>query len=106
MPGRGNDPYKMILNGAWVGVPAFLLVMSAAPLGIPALFLTGNFQIGFGAALFGHRTLSATMNRAPANQAGLALGTWGAVQTTAAGVALTLSGIIRDVVNAALGASD
>jgi len=104
--GRGGDPYRMILNGAWVGVPAFLLVMSAAPLGTPALFLAGNFLIGFGAALFGHGTLTATMNRAPANQAGLALGAWGAVQATAAGVALVLSGIIRDVVNAALGASD
>ncbi len=104
--GRGGDPYKMILNGAWVGVPAFLMVMSAAPLGIPALFLAGNFLIGFGAALFGHGTLTATMNRAPADQAGLALGAWGAVQATAAGIALALSGLIRDLVNSALGASD
>ena len=104
--GNGGDPYRMVLNGALVGLPAFALVLLAAPLNIPALFLLGNFMIGFGAALFGHGTLTATMNRAPTNQAGLALGSWGAVQATAAGVAIAISGIIRDVVNAAVQGSD
>ena len=104
--GRGGDPYRMVLNGAMVGLPAFAFVMLAAPMNLPALFLLGNFMIGFGAALFGHGTLTATMNRAPANQAGLALGSWGAVQATAAGVAIAASGIIRDVVNAAVQSSD
>lgn len=98
--GRGGDPYKMVVSGAIVGLPAFALVMLAEPWNTPALFLLGNFLIGLGAALFGHGTLTATMNRAPQNQAGLALGAWGAVQATAAGVAMALSGIIRDVVNA------
>lgn len=100
--GRGGDPYRMILNGVFIGIPAFLLVIAASPSALPALFLTGNFLIGFGAALFGHGTLTATMNLAPAHQAGLALGAWGAVQATAAGVAMAASGIIRDVVNALL----
>jgi BCD family chlorophyll transporter-like MFS transporter len=73
--------------------------MISAPLGVPAFFLVGNFMIGFGAALFGHGTLTATMSRAPKDQAGLALGAWGAVQATAAGVAMALSGTIRDLVN-------
>ena len=64
------------------------------------LFLAGNFLIGFGGALFGHGTLTATMNQAPREQVGLALGAWGAVQATAAGVGMALSGTIRDVVNA------
>lgn len=102
--GRGEDPYKMVLYGALVGLPAFALVMSAAPLNTPMLFLVGNFMIGFGAALFGHGTLTATMMRAPAHQAGLALGAWGAVQATAAGIAIASSGIIRDVVNYVLSA--
>ena len=38
------------------------------------------------------------MNFAPQNQAGLALGAWGAVQASAAGVAIALGGVIRDVV--------
>ncbi|MFK7861320.1 MAG: PucC family protein [Granulosicoccus sp.] len=100
--GKGGDPYRMVLSGALVGLPAFAFVMLAAPLSTPSLFLLGNFMIGFGAALFGHGTLTATMNRAPEDQAGLALGSWGAVQATAAGIAIALSGVIRDVVNAAV----
>ena len=89
----------MARNGALVGVPAFALVILAAPAGMPGLYLLGNFLIGFGAALFGHGTLTATMNRAPKHQAGLALGAWGAVQATAAGLAMALSGTLRDLVN-------
>jgi BCD family chlorophyll transporter-like MFS transporter len=103
--GRGADPYRMAQGGALIGLPAFALVMVAAPLGLPGLFLVGNFLIGFGGALFGHGTLTATMNRAPRHQAGLALGAWGAVQATAAGLAMALSGTLRDIVNAALGAT-
>ncbi len=97
--GKGADAYRMAQKGAIIGVPAFILVMLSAPLAMPALFLVGNFLIGFGAALFGHGTLTATMSRAPKDQAGLALGAWGAVQATAAGVAMALSGTIRDLVN-------
>ncbi|MBX2878306.1 MAG: PucC family protein [Granulosicoccus sp.] len=97
--GKGADPYRMVLIGALLGVPAFLLVLLAAPLDIPWLFQLGNFMIGFSAALFGHGTLTATMNRAPRDQAGLALGAWGAVQATAAGIAIAFSGVIRDLVN-------
>lgn len=100
--GRGGDPYRMARNGALIGVPAFVLVIVAAPGGGPGLFLLGNFLIGFGGALFGHGTLTATMNRAPKDQAGLALGAWGAVQATAAGLGVALSGAIRDLVNMGL----
>ncbi len=104
--GRGGDPYRMSRHGALLGVPAFVLVIVASPLGLPILFLIGNFLIGFGGALFGHGTLTATMNRAPARQAGLALGAWGAVQATAAGVAMAFGGTIRDLVNVAAGSID
>jgi BCD family chlorophyll transporter-like MFS transporter len=63
------------------------------------VFVAGAFLIGFGAGLFGHGTLTSTMNHAPAEQRGLALGTWGAVQATAAGVAVATGGILRDVVS-------
>jgi len=59
----------------------------------------GTFLIGFGAGLFGHGTLTATMQSAPKDQVGLALGAWGAVQATAAGLAMALGGVIRDLVN-------
>ncbi len=94
----GSDPYRLTQNGALIGLPAFALVIAAAPLDLSAPFLVGNFLIGFGAAVFGHATLTATMSQAPKEQAGLALGAWGAVQATAAGVALALSGAIRDIV--------
>jgi BCD family chlorophyll transporter-like MFS transporter len=103
---RGGDAYRMARDGALIGLPAFALVILAAPIGWPGLFLVGNFLIGFGGALFGHGTLTATMNRAPRHQAGLALGAWGAVQATAAGLGMALSGTIRDLVNAALGATE
>lgn len=98
--GDGMDPYVATRIGAFIGLPAFALVITAAPLLNPWLFVVGNFLVGFGGALFGHGTLTSTMNRAPREQAGLALGAWGAVQATAAGMGIALSGIIRDLVNA------
>jgi BCD family chlorophyll transporter-like MFS transporter len=88
----------MACSGALVGIPAFLCVILAAPLASPFMFALGTFLIGFGGGLFGHGTLTATMNRAPADQRGLALGAWGAVQASAAGIAVAMSGIIRDVI--------
>jgi BCD family chlorophyll transporter-like MFS transporter len=93
---RGFDPFRMACFGAMVGIPAFLLVMAAAPLASPLLFGLGIMLIGFGGGLFGHGTLTATMNFAPADQRGLALGAWGAVQATAAGLGVALGGVIRD----------
>jgi BCD family chlorophyll transporter-like MFS transporter len=86
--------------GAMVGVPAFVTVIFAAPFHSPELFSIGVFLLGFGGGLFGHGTLTATMNLAPEKQVGLALGAWGAVQATAAGVAMAMGGIIRDIVAA------
>jgi BCD family chlorophyll transporter-like MFS transporter len=97
---RGADPFRMASVGALVGVPAFAAVIAAAPLHAPLLFALGVWMIGFGGGLFGHGTLTATMNLAPKDQAGLALGAWGAVQATAAGVAVALGGVLRDVLAA------
>ena len=95
---RGADPFRMASYGAMVGIPAFIAVILSAPMASPTLFATGTLLIGFGAGLFGHGTLTATMNLAPAHQTGLALGAWGAVQASAAGLAIALGGIVRDVV--------
>jgi BCD family chlorophyll transporter-like MFS transporter len=95
---HGADPFRMATYGALAGVPAFLAVILAAPLSSIFLFGFGTLMIGFGAGLFAHGTLTATMNAAPANQAGLALGAWGAVQASAAGTAIALGGVFRDVV--------
>jgi BCD family chlorophyll transporter-like MFS transporter len=94
---RGMDPFRMASIGSMVGVPAFLAVIGSASLSSPLLFGIGVFLIGFGAGLFGHGTLTATMNLAPKDQSGLALGAWGAVQASAAGLAIALGGVIRDI---------
>jgi BCD family chlorophyll transporter-like MFS transporter len=98
---RGVDPVRLAGLGALVGVPGFAAVICAAPLASPAVFVLGTVAIGFGAGLFGHGTLTATMNLAPREQVGLALGAWGAIQATAAGLGVALSGVIRDLVTAA-----
>jgi MFS transporter, BCD family, chlorophyll transporter len=97
---RGADPYRVAGMGALIGLPAFACVILAAPLDSPLWFGIGNFLVGFGAATFGHGTLTATMGLAPRAQTGLTLGAWGAVQATAAGVGVALSGVVRDAVNA------
>jgi BCD family chlorophyll transporter-like MFS transporter len=94
--GRGGWPMSVAATGAMIGVPAFVMVLvSAAILSVPLLILS-TLAAGFGAGLFGHGTLTATMRSAPRDQIGLSLGAWGAVQTTAAGVAIAVGGVIRD----------
>ena len=97
--GRGADPFRMAITGACVGVPAFAAVTLAAPLASVGVFVLGVVFIGVGGGLFSHGTLTATMNSAPKDQVGLALGAWGAVQATAAGVAVALGGLLGDGVS-------
>jgi BCD family chlorophyll transporter-like MFS transporter len=100
----GVNPYRITFLATAIGVPAFVCVIAAAPLQFDAAFLAGNVMIGFGAALFAHATLTATMNQAPRDQAGIALGAWGAVQATAAGLAMAIGSIVRDLVDILQGA--
>ena len=95
---RGFDPFRMAIWGTYIGIPAFLLLIGSALSSATWMFVLGTLLIGFGAGIFGHGTLTATMNLAPKDQAGLALGAWGAVQATAAGVAIAWGGIMRDLV--------
>lgn len=99
--GRGYDAFRMAGLGALIGLPAFLLVIAAAPLDSPVWFGAGVLLIGVGGGLFAHGTLTATMRAAPRDQTGLALGAWGAVQATAAGAAVGIGGILRDAYAAA-----
>ena len=94
--GRGGDAYRMSGWGAWVGLPAFACVIVSGPLAMPALFVLGIFLIGLGGGLFAHGTLTASMQLAPPGQIGLAMGAWGAVQATAAGVGMAAGGLVRD----------
>ncbi len=95
---RGADPYRMAMAGAAAGVPAFAMVIAAASVQSVPLFVLGVGLVGLGGGLFSHGTLTATMNSAPKDQTGLALGAWGAVQATAAGAAVALGGVLSDAV--------
>ena len=94
---RGGDPFRVAGAGSVVGIAAFSAVVFAAPLGSVQLFAAGVTLIGLGGGLFAHGTLTASMAKAGPEDTGLALGAWGAVQATAAGVAIAASGIVRDV---------
>ena len=84
--------------GTLIGIPGFLAIILASLGGGPLVFLAGVLATGLGAGLFGHATLTATIRAAPENRIGLALGTWGAVQATAAGIGVALAGVTRDVI--------
>jgi MFS transporter, BCD family, chlorophyll transporter len=96
--GQGGRPMDVASLGAALGVPAFGLIVVSALLLSPALLIAATLLAGFGAGLFGHGTLTATMRNAPRDQIGLSLGAWGAVQATAAGLAIATGGAIRDLV--------
>ena len=96
--GRGRDPFRVAGQGVlagFLGVPA---VAIAAPVGSVLLFQAGVLLNGFGAGLFAAGTLAGAMSREIHGDGGLALGAWGAVQATMAGVAIALGGAIRDAV--------
>ena len=94
--GQGAHPMALGVWGAALGVPGFAAIVLSSLIGQIILFLLGTFAIGVGIGLFGHATLTATMRSAPPNRIGLALGAWGAVQATAAGIGIALAGIVRD----------
>jgi len=100
---RGADPFRIAALGLLTGLIAFIAVIGAAPLSFPPLFGLGVFLVGLSGGLFLVGTLSDAMGRAVDGMSGLALGAWGSVQAVAAGSAIALGGILRDVVGAAWG---
>lgn len=93
----GADPLRVAAAGLLVGLGAFAAVVLADPLGSPSLFKAGAFLIGFGGGLFSVGTLLAAMALERTDN-GLALGAWGAVQATAAGLAIAAGGALCDLV--------
>ncbi len=93
---RGEQPQRVALSGVMLGIPAFLAIIVALPMNMVAPFVIGNFLLGAAGGIFTHATLTSTMLRAPADRAGLALGAWGGVQATAAGLGMAIAGSMRD----------
>jgi BCD family chlorophyll transporter-like MFS transporter len=94
----GADPVRLAGYGALLGVFAFAAVVLAAPLGSAWLFAAGTGMIGLGSGLFAVGTLTSAMLLARESDSGLALGAWGAVQATAAGLGIAAGGALRDLV--------
>jgi len=97
--GRGGDPHRLAAYGLLAGIAAFSAVIFAEPLESALLFRIGGTLIGFGGGLFAVGTLTAAMGLENNGLNGLALGAWGAVQATAAGVSIALGGAFRDIVS-------
>jgi BCD family chlorophyll transporter-like MFS transporter len=93
---RGNDPARLAALGVFAGLFAFAAVIFSAPIESTLLFSLGTMGIGFGNGLFAVCTLTAAMALADGGRSGIALGAWGAVQASAAGLGILLAGAVRD----------
>jgi len=100
--GDGGEPHRLAGFGVVAGIGAFLLVLFAGPLHSVALLEVGATFIGLGGGLFSVGTLTAAMAISDAEtldgRTGLALGAWGAVQASCAGLAIALGAFARDLV--------
>lgn len=97
--GREFDAYRIACLGTLSGLVGMTGIIFSAPLDSVLLFTLGVGCIGFGSGMFAHSTLTVAMKLAPKGQIGLALGVWGAVQATASGGAIAISGVMRDSIN-------
>ena len=99
---RGGDPYRLASLGILAGIMAFAAVIFSQVLDMVSLFQTGAFFIGLGGGLFSVGMLTAAMDLASSGagtMSGFALGAWGGVQATAAGIGVGVSGMLRDAVS-------
>ncbi len=103
---QGADPHRLAGYGGVAGIGAFLCVLFAGPTGYVPLLAIGATIIGLGGGLFSVGTLTATMNIADESRTGLALGAWGAVQATCAGIAIAVGAFARDLISAAAAAKE
>lgn len=99
---RGWDPLRLAGAGLVIGINAFLIVLFAGPFSAPLMLYAGSLGIGVGLGLFSVGTLMEAMNLAEGESTGLALGAWGAVQATCAGLGIAVGGLLRDAVAALL----
>lgn len=100
---KGRDMHAMAGVGMLLGIAGFCGVIFAEPVQSVALFRMGTAFIGFGGGLFGVGTMLAAMRLGRLSDNGIAVGAWGAVQATAAGLGIAFGGLIRDGVNSAVG---
>ena len=96
---RGGDPARLAAIGTMIGIAGFTAVIFASPADSVLLFRAGTALIGFGGGMFSVGTLTLAMGLDRTAGTGLAVGAWGSVQATCAGLALALGGVLRDGVS-------
>ncbi len=98
LSGNG-EPHRLAGFGCVAGIAAFSMIIFAAPAQSPALLGAGAALMGFGGGLFSVGTLTAMMRLSQdGERSGLALGAWGAVQASCAGMAIVIGGLVRDAI--------
>lgn len=93
---KGAEPHRLAAKGGVIGIAAFSAVILSGMATYLPLFCLGVIGIGLGGALFSTGVLTAAMALARSGQSGIALGAWGGVQATCAGVSIAVAGALRD----------
>ncbi|MEM6381880.1 MAG: BCD family MFS transporter [Pseudomonadota bacterium] len=102
---RQCDPYRYAAIGLLVGIAGFSMIVFAGYFGSATLFRIATLLVGFGSGLFAVCLLTAVIARASEGSTGMALGAWGAVNASAAGLGLALGGALKDAFASAGSAS-
>ncbi len=87
---------------AWVAAAGFALIVGSGLVHQSGVFYTGVVILGFGTGLSTVANLSLMFDMTT-HQVGLFIGAWGVADALARGVGTLMSGVVRDVVSAALG---
>lgn len=93
---RFATPLHMALVACAAGLLGFAIVISTSLHQSAVWFAAGAGVIGFANGMFLIATLSIVMSLAETQTAGLYVGLWGLVQTTATGIGTLIGGLTRD----------
>jgi BCD family chlorophyll transporter-like MFS transporter len=96
---RRHDPMRIAAAGLLIGIAAFCAITFAVALLYSDLFRLGAFLIGVASGLFAVGTLTTAMMLVRDGLGGRVLGAWGAAHATASGIAIAVSGPVRDVIS-------
>jgi len=95
---RLDSPLPVTLVGCLVGLAGFALITAASTAKSVVMFAAGAGVVGIASGLFLISTLSLIAYLADIKTAGMYVGVWGLVQTSAAGFAALAGSNLRDVV--------
>ncbi|MEM9899235.1 MAG: PucC family protein, partial [Pseudomonadota bacterium] len=95
----GAQSFRTAALGILFGLVGFSAIILSGPFSTVLLFQIGVVIIGFGGGTFSVCTMTAIMDFTDGEASGIALGAWGAVQATCAGLAIAVGGAIRDALS-------